>query len=130
MQRLMFSFKGPERCCPCNKRVLQNSEEYLLPRSTLGMFNYLSNMLEPCTGKSFVLNLLTMTSWSFVSLFASLVLMFFCVSFKKLVHVMDSTEDSFSDTDLEIKVNKLRMFLIFKMLEECIYNIYSVPCNY
>ena len=55
--------------------------------------------------RSFVLNLLTMTSWSFVSLFASLVLVFFCIliCFKKLVDVTDPTEDCSSTRDLEVE---------------------------
>lgn len=67
--------------------------------------------------RSFVLNLLTMISWSFVSLFVSLALALFCVlfCFKKLEGVMDPIEDCFSTRDLEI-VDK--HYLVCKMFEE------------
>lgn len=53
--------------------------------------------------RSVVLNLLTITSWSFVSLFVSLALVFFCVliCFRKLVGVTDPTGDCSSTTGLE-----------------------------
>lgn len=53
--------------------------------------------------KGFILNLLTMTSWSFPPLFVSLEFIFFCaiVCFKKLVHAVDSIEDCSSGGDLQ-----------------------------
>lgn len=55
--------------------------------------------------RSFVLNLLTMTNWFFVPLFASLALILFCVlvCFKKLVGVMDAAEDCSPTRDLKIE---------------------------
>ena len=46
-----------------------------------------------------------MMSWSFVYLFKSLVLVLFCIltCFKKLVDMMDPTEDCSSTRDLEIE---------------------------